>query len=162
MGKSALAEALHRASPRSFVFDAEAVGNAVRDNMPAELFNGWIFEEYPLWLDACAAMLRHIASRYGGDIYVPMTLIRQDSFGKIARPLREAGVCVRHILLESTYELIRGRILARGEEEGCWCMEQIGLCLERQKEFRDVIRIGSYGKSVDELVQDVQNALKKL
>ena len=48
VGKSSLAENLHERNPHSFIFDAEAVGNAVRDNLPKELFNGYIFESYPL------------------------------------------------------------------------------------------------------------------
>ena len=34
VGKSALADKLHEINPNSFIFDAEEVGNAIRDNMP--------------------------------------------------------------------------------------------------------------------------------
>ncbi len=160
-GKSALAEKLHELDPHSHIFDAEEVGNAVRDNLPKELFNGYIFENYPLWFETCAALLRDISGRYGGTVYVPMTLVYPDSFEKIAGPLREGGADVRHILLESSYEIVHDRILARGEEEGCWCMEHIGLCLERQSRFENVIRIPSFGQSVSELAAQVRAAIQK-
>ena len=43
VGKSALADKLHELNPNSFIFDAEEVGNAVRENMPKELFAGVYF-----------------------------------------------------------------------------------------------------------------------
>lgn len=155
VGKSSLAEKLHECNPHSFLFDAEAVGNAVRDNRPKELFNGYIFEGYPLWFSVCAALLADIAGRFDGDIYVPMTLVFADSFEKIERPLKEKNICVKHILLESSRQMIHDRILSRGEEEDCWCMRHIDLCLKQQINFENVIRIASYGKSVSELAIEV-------
>ena len=159
VGKSSLAEKLHNMEPESFIFGAELVGNAVRDNMPKELFNGYIFEGYPLWFTLCSALLADITQRYAGDIYVPMTLVYPDSFEKIRRPLEERGISVRHILLESSYDLIHDRILARGEAEGCWCMRHIHLCLQNQKDFKNVTRIRSFGKSVSELAVEVKEAI---
>lgn len=159
VGKSALAKELIETGPKGFLFDAEEVGNAVRDNMPKELFNGYLFENYPLWFDMCAALLKDISKRYDGLIYVPMTLALPDSFEKIAQPLRANGIEVRHILLESTFEIIHDRILARGEEEDCWCMQHIDFCLERQKTFENTVRIQSMGETVGELAVSVRNAL---
>ena len=36
-------------SHKSYIFDPEAVGNAVRDNHPQELIFSYIFEDYELW-----------------------------------------------------------------------------------------------------------------
>ena len=162
VGKSSLAEKLHECNPHSFIFDAEAIGSAVRDNMPKELFNGYIFEGYSLWFSMCAELLADIASRFDGDIYVPMTLVFADSFEKIERPLKARKICIKHILLESSKQIIHDRILARGEEEDCWCMRHIDLCLEQQRDFENVIRIASYGKSVSELAVDVEKAISFL
>lgn len=160
VGKSTLAEALHRENPTSFLFDAEAVGNAVRDNLPKEMFRGYIFEEYPLWFETIAALLLQITAQYAGDVYIPMTLVYEDSFEKIARPLRERGVRVEHILLEAPHGTVRERILARGEEEGCWCMEHIGLCIEKQNRFSGVSRVPTQGRAPEALAKTVRDLLK--
>ncbi len=159
VGKSTLAETLHRKNPNSFIFDAEAVGNAVRDNLPPERFNGYIFEGYPMWFSVCSALLHDIARDFSGEIYVPMTLVRADSFNKIAAPLIAQGHTVKHILLTSTHDVVRDRILTRGENETCWCMQHINLCLERQKSFENVIRIKSHDATVEELAASVQAAI---
>lgn len=157
VGKTTLAEELHRLQPHSFLFDAEAVGDAVRNNLPEEWFEA-LFERYPMWFQVCAALLADLAGRYDGDVYVPMTLVLPDSFEKMARPLRAQGIPVRHVLLESSYEVLHDRILARGEEEDCWCMQQIDLCLQNQRTFEDVIRIPSLGRSPQELAREVRQA----
>ena len=159
VGKSTLADELHRQNPNSFIFDAEAVGNAVRDNLPPERFHGYIFEGYPMWFTVCAALLNDIAQNFAGDIYVPMTLVYPDSFAKLAGPLSAWGHTVKHILLTSTYDVVHDRILARGEDENCWCMQHIRLCLEQQNAFEDVIRIESGGASVTSLAAQIQAAV---
>lgn len=158
VGKTTLAEALCELRPHSFLFDAEAVGNAVRDNLPEALFQGWLFESYPMWFRMCTELLADLAGRYDGDIFVPMTLILPDSFEKMERPLKARGIAVRHVLLESSYAVVHDRILARGETEDCWCMQQIDLCLKNQGTFENAIRVPSLGKSPQELALEVQRA----
>lgn len=162
VGKSTLAEELLKLNKNSFIFDAEEVGNAVRDNMPKELFNGYIFENYELWFKTVTELLKEIVSKYHGDIYVPMTLTKKDSFDKIAVPLKNNGVKITHLLLEVDYKNVKNRILARGEEENCWCIQNIDLCLENQKSFSDVFRINTINLSPQDLAKDVcKNILKK-
>lgn len=160
VGKSTLAREMRELLPKCHIFAAEEVGNAVRDNLPPELFAGYIFEGYPLWFDFCAALLLEIADRFDGDVLAPMTLTRPDSFEKIAQKLKAAGHDVRHVLLESDYDTVRSRILARGGEEGCWCMENIPLCLDAQREFQNVLRIPSFEKTPRELAEEVLAALE--
>ena len=158
-GKSTLAEQLHRLLPNSFVFDAESVGNAVRDNMPHEVYYCEIFEGYDLWFQVCRELLAALTARFDGVVLVPMTLIRQDSFAKFAVPLRERGIEIVHVLLESSKELIHDRILERGEDEDCWCMRHIDDCLSAQRRYKDVVRISSLGQTADELAGEVIQAL---
>lgn len=156
VGKSTLAEKLHERNKNSFIFDAEEVGNAVRGNMPSKLFNGYIFEGYELWFRVIVALLIDICSKYDGDIYIPMTLVYKESFEKMRLPLERAGIETKHILLESDYKTVYNRILARGETDDCWCMKQIEMCLAAQGDFKDVYRIKSIGKTVDELAKEVE------
>lgn len=161
VGKSTLAQYLHVKNPKSFIFDAEAVGNAVRDNMPKELFNGYIFENYELWFKTILDLLLEITSKYDGDIYIPMTLVYPDSFAKIKIPLEDKGIKIKHILLVSDYQTIHNRILNRGETENCWCMQNIDLCLNNQKEFVDVIKIESINKDLETLSNELEAMLLK-
>lgn len=47
VGKSTVAEQLRAKLPKAHIFDAEEVGNAVRDNYPEECKHSIIFEGYP-------------------------------------------------------------------------------------------------------------------
>ena len=125
VGKSTLAECLAAKMENAWIFDAEEVGNAVRDNYP-DCPHGVIFEDYPLWGEFCCRLLKDVHERSHKDILVPMTLLREASCG-IIEELRRGGIDTTLIILEASYQTVRGRILARGETEDCWCMEQIEL-----------------------------------
>lgn len=58
------------------------------------------------------------------------------------------------IVLEADYQTIHDRILARGEEEGCWCMENIELAREGSAALPG-IHIQTDDKTVDELCDEV-------
>ena len=124
VGKSTLAEALKNRMESAVIFDAEAVGNAVRDNYPDKPY-GLIFEDYPLWCDFCHRLIRDICSTCIKDILVPMTLVRQSSYVDIIERLRADGITVKFIILEAAHRTVHDRILARGEEEDCWCIQNI-------------------------------------
>lgn len=126
VGKSTLARELENRMENAVIFDAEAVGNAVRDNYPDKPY-GLIFEDYPLWCDFCYRLIKDICRTCGKDILVPMALVRQSSCDNILERLRGDGVVVKFIILEADAQTLRDRILARGEEEDCWCIRNIGM-----------------------------------
>ena len=160
VGKSTLAEKLHALLPNSFIFDAENVGNAVRENMPQSVYYSETFEGYPLWFHVCNELLTELTDRFDGVVLVPMTLIQQESFARVAEPLRDKGIEIVHVLLESSREIIHDRILERGESEDCWCMRHIDECLSVQQHYEDVIRVPSLGLTADELAKEVMERLQ--
>ena len=82
VGKSTLAEAMAERMENALIFDAEEVGNAVRENYPNCPY-GYIFEDYPLWGEFCYLLLKDIHKVFHKDILVPMTLLREESYGII-------------------------------------------------------------------------------
>ena len=125
VGKSTLAKAMAAQMKNALIFDAEEVGNAVRENYP-DCPYGYIFEDYPLWGEFCYMLLKDIHEKFHKDILVPMTLLRTESYS-ILEKLRRDGIDTRLVVLDADYQTVHDRILARGEEEGCWCMENIDL-----------------------------------
>ena len=158
VGKSTLAEAMAANMEHALIFDAEEVGNAVRGNYP-DCPYGYIFEDYPLWGEFCSMLLKDVHEKFHKDILVPMTLLRKASYGIIERLNRE-GIDTRLVILEAEHQTIHDRILARGEEEGCWCMENIELARAGSGALPG-IHIRTDGKTVDELCAEVLLELQK-
>ena len=150
VGKSALAKEMNYEIKDSFIFDAEAVGNAIRDNMPKAFWHD-TFEDYPLWCEVCYKLLKHLDFVYKGIILVPMTIIKINSYNEIIRRLLDDGIIVKHIILNASKDIIHNRIIERGEEEDCWCMQHIDNCLEGIKSLNNDITINSDNKSPGEL-----------
>ena len=153
VGKSTLAEALIEKMDNALIFDAELVGDAVRSNYP-DIPYGYIYEDYPLWGEFCCKLLTDVHNTFHQDILVPMTLLRNASYESIIQKLRENGVETHLVVLEASYDSVHDRILARGEEEGCWCMENIALAREGSSALPG-LHINTDGVTVDELVEIV-------
>ena len=148
VGKSTLAEAMAAKMDNALIFDAEKVGNAVRGSYPGCPF-GYIFEDYPLWGEFCYKLLKDLHQRMDRDILVPMTLLRKESY-RIIKKLRRSGIKTKLIVLKASYQTVHDRILARGEDEGCWCMENIELSQNGSAALPG-IPVVTDGKTVDEL-----------
>ena len=152
VGKSTLAEAMAAKMENALIFDAEEVGNAVREISPNCPY-GYIFEDYPLWGEFCYLLLKDVHEKFRKDILVPMTLVWVESCRMIENLLRD-GIDTRLIVLEASYQTVHDRILARGEEEGCWCMENIEQARAGSAALPG-IHIRTDGKTVDELRDEV-------
>ena len=63
------------------------------------------------------------------------------------------------MVLEAFYNSVHDRILARGEEERCWCMENIALAREECSALPG-LHINTDGVTVDELVEIVLKEIK--
>lgn len=155
-GKSALAKAMADKMESALIFDAEEVGNAVRGNYPNCPY-GYIFEDYPLWGECCCLLLKDIHSKFHRDILVPMTLLREESYGIIERLNRE-GCPTKLIVLEASMQTLHDRILKRGEEEDCWCMENRTLA-KSGAEALPGIHIQTDGRSVEEICTEAMEKL---
>ena len=92
VGKSTVAEVLQKKLPKAHIFDAEEVGNAIRDNFPEESKYSIIFEGYSLWRETNYNLLKEIYEKYDGDIIVPMTLIMPESYEEIIKRLMDLDV----------------------------------------------------------------------
>ena len=152
VGKSTLAKHLADRVENACIFDAEEVGNAVRETYP-EAPSGVIFEDYPLWGEFCYQLLKDIHKTTGKNIIVPMTLIRKESY-KIIKKLRRAGIVTKLIVLEASYQTVHDRILMRGEKEGCWCMQNIEASRAGAIALPG-IHIPTDGKTVNEIGESV-------
>lgn len=160
VGKSTLAEALVSKIENAMIFDAEEVGNAVRENYPGEPY-GVIFEDYPLWCEFNYKLLKDLHETFGYNILVPMTLVRQSSRTSIIDRLLADGIDTRLIVLDGSHESIHDRILARGEDEDCWCMENIEMARAGCRSVSGGHLIETDDRSVEELADIVLAYIQK-
>ena len=155
VGKSTVAEALCRKLPKAHIFDAEEVGNAVRDNYPEKCKNGILFENYVLWRELNYKLLKDIYEKYEGDILVPMTLTLDVSYVEIIDRLRQDEIPVCCIILDGDWQTIHDRILQRGESESCWCMQNISMCLRAQQNDPRGIHVCTVDRTPEQIAEEI-------
>ncbi len=158
VGKSAVAKALCEKLPDALVFDAEEVGNAVRGSYP-DCPYGYIFEDYPLWAEFCYQLIRDVHNTFQKDILVDMTLVRETSRVNILDRLRADGIEVRYFVLTASRQTIHDRILARGEDEGCWCMENLDMAMAASAAIPGSTPVSTEDRSADAVAEDVLHIL---
>ena len=152
VGKTTVANLLKDRLNKAYIFDPELVGNAIRDNYPKEMFKD-TFEEYPLWLETNYRLLSDIYSKYDGDIIVPMTLLKEESYLQIIKRLQDDGFNVIYIFLDGDEQILYHRMVELGREESDgWCVKHIPICLNVQKEERHARHINTADKTPEEIV----------
>ncbi len=156
-GKSTLAEVLSAKLADSLIFDAEEVGNAVRGSYP-DCPYGYIFEDYPLWSDFCCRLIEDVHDKFSENIIVPMTLLRPASYDSIIKRLIADGYDARMVILQASRQTVHDRIIARGEDEDCWCMENIELSSQGSSAM-DGLHILTDDKSPEEIADIVMAQL---
>lgn len=156
VGKSTVARALATTLPNALIFDAEEVGNAVRENYPNYPF-GYIYEDYPLWGEFCPMLLKDIHETFHKNILVPMTLLRHYSYGIIEK-LNTASIPTELLILEGSRQTIHDRIISRGEDEDCWCMENMDLARAGCSALPG-IHIQTDGRTPEEIVAEIHSIL---
>ena len=154
VGKSTIALELKKKLKKAIIYDAEEIGNAIRANYPKSLYSV-LFDGYLLWRETNYKLLKDIQSKYNGDIIVPITLIKEESYEEIINKLKNDSIPLTHILLEADYETIHDCILNRGEEENCWCMKNINMCFNTFKKVTNAIRINTINKTPKEIVKEI-------
>lgn len=160
VGKSTVAEQLKMRLAKAHIFDAEEVGNAVRDNYPKECRHSIVFEGYPLWRELNYRLLKDINSKYDGDIIVPMTLILDVSYTEIIRRLIEDGIYVGYVILDGDRQTVHDRILKRGEDEECWCMKNIQTCIDAQRGDKRAVHINTIGRTPGAIADEIIERFK--
>ena len=155
VGKTTVVNVLKDRLDEAYIFDPESVGNAIRDNYPQEMFKE-TFEEYPLWLETNYKLLGDIYHKYDGDIIVPMTLLKEESYLQIIKRLRNDGINLIYIFLDGNEQTLYHRMVELGREEpDGWCVKHIPVCLAVQKEERHAKHINTVGKTPEEIVDNI-------
>lgn len=120
------------------------------------------FEGYPLWRELNCKLLKDISSKYDGDIIVPMTLVLDVSYTEIIQRLTDGGISVGYVILDGDRQTIHDRIIKRGEDEECWCMNNIQTCLDAQCGDMRAEHINTVGRTPGEIADEIIERFKKL
>ncbi len=154
-GKTTVAKILVKKLHNAHIFDPELIGDGIRDNYPESLFFD-TFEQYPLWLALNYKLLKDLDSRYDGDLIVPMTLLKKESYEEIIQRLKDEGIGICYLFLDTDAETLRRRLVDFGREKpDSWCVRQIPVCLAAQREDRFAIHIDTVGKMPERIAEEI-------
>ncbi|WP_077736803.1 tunicamycin resistance ATP-binding TmrB [Bacillus sonorensis] len=128
-GKTQTAFELHKRLKKSYVYDPEKMGFAMRSLIPSEIAED-DFQHYSLWRDFNYSMLSYLADTYSGIIIVPMTIVNPGYFEEIIGRLRQDDRTVYHFTLVASKESLHKRLRSRAEGKNSWAAKQIDRCIK--------------------------------
>ncbi|OMI29051.1 tunicamycin resistance protein [Bacillus haynesii] len=128
-GKTQTAFELHRRLKKSYVYDPEKMGFAMRSMVPAEIAED-DFQHYALWREFNYSMLSCLSDTYSGILIVPMTIVNPGYFEEMIGRLRQDDRTVYHFTLMASKDILHKRLRSRAEGKNSWAAKQIDRCIE--------------------------------
>ena len=159
IGKTTIAEELRKRISNSMVFDPEEVGfflkKIIKENDPKE-----DFQDYPMWRSLTVDTCKQLLITYNRVLIVPMTIWKKEYFQEIVKELQKSESNLYHFCLIAPIEIVKDRLLKRGDVGGSWPFVQSELCIPA---FQDVIfkkHIDASSKSMEEIVEEILLEIK--
>ena len=153
VGKTTVARLLVRRLPHACLYDPEHVGTLVRSL-------GRSHEDYrddPVWRRLVVAVAGALHSDVSAHLVVPMTLSRAEHLAEIVAGLRSVDPDLRLFRLVASEDVLRGRILARPDDDGPheWCLRHLASGLAAMRDERFGSEIPTDGRTPDEIADEV-------
>jgi predicted kinase len=124
-GKTTTARELTELIPRSRIFDSEWIGFMLRHVLtePVEDFQDW-----PPWRTLVTSTAVEVLRHVGGTLVIPQTVLVERYAREIFQGFDDAGVTVRHFLLDVRPDVLVARIEADRAEASAreWRLDHIG------------------------------------
>ncbi|MGP4047535.1 AAA family ATPase [Streptomyces sp. 2A115] len=107
VGKTSTAKELTSLLPDSTLFDAEQVGYMLLHILGKPRRD---FQDLPPWRGLVVETARQVLDHVGGTLIVPQTVLEKSYWREIRTGLAEAGIPLRHLLLDTDHDTLVERI----------------------------------------------------
>lgn len=164
VGKTSVANELHKHIENSMIYDPEVVGYMLRhiitDDIKKPHEKTDDFQDLILWKQLVVDVAKAIKNEYKKPLIVPMTIYKKDYLHYILTGFHEVDINTIHFLLTAKKETIHHRLLNRGEEEGNWCFQQIDKCLEGYQDEIFENKIKTDKLQITEIVNNIMEQIQ--
>ncbi|MRG85908.1 AAA family ATPase [Salinibacillus xinjiangensis] len=166
VGKTTVANALHKDLESSMLFDPEEVGFMLRNIIPEDIqqteANTGDFQDLELWKELTVKVAEHLLAKYQMNLIVPMTIRNPDYFQYIFNGFQSIDPQTFHFCLTASKATIHKRLRGRGEKEGNWSFEQTDKCLKAFEEYNFKEYIDTEHATVDMMTKNIIDRLYKI
>ena len=141
VGKTTVANLLHRALPGSAVYDPEWSGGVLGRLPRCVKLKGSgtdDFQDIELWRKATVAGVKLFSIFSSGKVIVPMTFSRRAYFDEVIAGLKRHDPDVRTFCLTASLQTVKNRLVGRGTKvegpESEWIARRIVECTEAHRD----------------------------
>lgn len=138
VGKTSVANDLHKMINNSMIFDPEEIGFMLRNIISEDIKHSYEktdnFQDFELWKVLVVNVAELLRKSYNKHLIVPMTIFKKAYLEYIFNGFKEIDEKTFHFCLTAKEETIFERLRKRGEVEGNWCFVQTKKCIEAYKD----------------------------
>lgn len=166
VGKTSVANELHKSINNSMIFDPEEIGYLLRNIITEEIAHPSEktdnFQDYQLWKELVVNVASLLKRTYDKDLIIPMTIYNKGYFEYIFNGFREIDEETFHFCLTAKEETIYERLRNRGESEGNWCFQQTRMCMDGYKDRCFESFIKTDGVTINDIVNIINQKVSSL
>ncbi|HEL1702798.1 TPA: AAA family ATPase [Streptococcus suis] len=157
VGKTTLANILHKRIENSYLYDPELLGDFLQHQLPQTVCPE-DFQDYSIWRQTTYKIVFDLATKTDKIIIIPMTIYKKEYYQEIIQQLIQDKIPLEHYILLADKTTILERLDNRVNEDNIWAKRHLDVCL---KSFES--QIPGQRLNTDSLKpEDVAREIKKL
>ncbi|AER19235.1 AAA family ATPase [Streptococcus suis] len=127
VGKTTLANILHKRIENSYLYDPELLGDFLQHQLPQTVCPE-DFQDYSVWRQSTYKILFDLATKTD-KIIIPMTIYKKDYYQEIIQQLIKDKIPLEHYILLADKTTILERLDNRVNED-IWAKRHLDVCLK--------------------------------
>ncbi|HEL2195045.1 TPA: AAA family ATPase [Streptococcus suis] len=128
IGKTTLANILHKRIENSYLYDPELLGDFLQHQLPQTVCPE-DFQDYSVWRQSTYKIVFDLATKTDKIIIIPMTIYKKEYYQEIIQQLIQDKIPLEHYILLADKTTILERLDNRVNED-IWAKRHLDVCLK--------------------------------
>ncbi|HFI0644654.1 AAA family ATPase [Streptococcus suis] len=129
VGKTTLANILHKRIENSYLYNPELLGDFLQHQLPQTVCPE-DFQDYSVWRQTTYKIVFDLATKTDKIIIIPMTIYKKEYYQDIIQRLIEDKIPLEHYILLADKTTILERLNNRINEDNIWSERHLDVCLK--------------------------------
>ncbi|HFI0466195.1 TPA: AAA family ATPase [Streptococcus suis] len=129
VGKTTLANILHKQIENSYLYDPELLGDFLQSQLPQAVCLK-DFQDYSVWRQSTYQIVFDLATKTDKIIIVPMTIYKKEYYQEIIQQLIKDKIPLEQYILLADKTTILERLDNRVNEDNIWAKRHLDVCLK--------------------------------
>lgn len=153
VGKTTLANILHKRIENSYLYDPELLGDFLQHQLPQTVCPE-NFQDYSVWRQTTYKIVFDLATKTD-KIIIPMTIYKKEYYQEIIQQLIKDKIPLEHYILLADKTTIWERLDNRVNEDNIWAKRHLDVCLKAFESHIPGQRLNTDYLKLEEIAKEI-------